>query len=72
MRPVLLLALASGLCPGAELRYNRDVRPILSDNCFACHGPDASKAEVGLQLHERALATAIATFWLGLPDSVRR
>ncbi len=58
MRPVLLLALASGLCPGAELRYNRDVRPILSDNCFACHGPDASKAEAGLQLHERALATA--------------
>jgi hypothetical protein len=30
--------------------YNLDIRPILSDNCFACHGPDASKRESGLRL----------------------
>jgi len=32
------------------VRFNRDVRPILSDNCFACHGPDAKKLKSGLRL----------------------
>jgi hypothetical protein len=30
--------------------YNRDVRPILAKNCYACHGPDESKREAGLRL----------------------
>ncbi|RVU00825.1 DUF1553 domain-containing protein [Mucilaginibacter limnophilus] len=33
-----------------EVSYNFDVRPILSDRCFACHGPDANKREAGLRL----------------------
>lgn len=33
-----------------QLSYNFHVRPILSDNCFACHGPDANKRESGLRL----------------------
>lgn len=35
---------------GAEVRFNRDVRPILSDKCFACHGPDAKNKNVPLRL----------------------
>ena len=32
------------------ISYNFHVRPILSDKCFACHGPDANKREAGLRL----------------------
>ena len=37
--------------------YNRDVRPILSDNCFACHGPDEASAQGGLRLDLATEAT---------------
>ncbi len=38
--------------PGAEPKvgFNREVRPILADNCFACHGPDSNKRKAGLRL----------------------
>lgn len=35
---------------GELVSYNYHIRPILSDNCFACHGPDANKQEAGLRL----------------------
>ena len=34
--------------------YNLDVRPILADNCFACHGPDAKTREANLRLDTKA------------------
>ncbi len=40
----------------AELDFNIHVKPILSDKCFACHGPDKGKIEAGLQLHSSATA----------------
>ena len=54
---ILCIALSLHLAAAAEpLRYNRDIRPILSDNCFACHGPDKAKQKAGLRLDIRESA----------------
>lgn len=36
-----------------DISFNRDVRPILSDKCFQCHGPDESSREVDLRFDQR-------------------
>jgi hypothetical protein len=41
-----------------KLDFNRDVRPILADRCFVCHGPDAGNRKADLRLDDRAVATA--------------
>lgn len=41
------------------MRYSRDVRPILADRCFRCHGPDAASREAKLRLDEREFAIAL-------------
>lgn len=45
------LALTAFAAPAA-IDFNRDVRPILSDKCVACHGPDKDKRKAGLRLDE--------------------
>lgn len=55
----LLLALGwTSVAVGDEpLEYNRDIRPILAENCFACHGADSAsrKAELRLDRREEAI-----------------
>ena len=54
---VLVHAPAAMLSAQTRIDFQRDVRPILSDNCFLCHGPDASarKANLRLDVREDAL-----------------
>src|SRR5262249_46917040 len=55
------LAAQAGAAEGdvpATVEYNRDVRPILSDTCYHCHGPDAPRPQARLRLDTEAGALA--------------
>ncbi|MDB4276465.1 hypothetical protein N9871_03425, partial [Akkermansiaceae bacterium] len=42
-----------------KVSYNHDIRPILSENCFFCHGPDPETREGDVALHEAKFAYAL-------------
>ncbi|MDP6891607.1 MAG: PSD1 and planctomycete cytochrome C domain-containing protein [Verrucomicrobiota bacterium] len=46
----LSLFISTGLPAEDRIRFNRDIRPIISDNCFACHGFDSNKRKANLRL----------------------
>lgn len=49
---IAVLFTASGL-PADDIDFNRDIRPILSDKCYFCHGPDDENREAGLRFDIR-------------------
>ncbi len=51
-----------------HVTFNRDVRPILSDKCFFCHGPDSAKREAELRLDVRDVAVASGAIVPDKPD----
>ncbi|MDG3007852.1 DUF1553 domain-containing protein [Paludisphaera mucosa] len=66
----LAAALAGPAAAQADdgLVYNRDVRPILAENCFACHGPDSAARKADLRLDKREAAVEAGAVEPGKPD----
>ncbi len=52
-----------------KLEYNRDIRPILAENCFACHGPDSAARKADLRLDQRDAAIHAGAIVPGKPDA---
>jgi hypothetical protein len=69
-----LILLTASLAHGTELsvpakiEFNRDVRPILSDNCYHCHGNDPSHRKAKLRLDVREAALEKEAFVPGKPE----
>ena len=55
---VATLSMTAGALGAQGVDYGRDVRPILADRCYACHGPDSATREADLRLDRRADAIA--------------
>jgi hypothetical protein len=67
------LAIATSLVAGVD--FNKEIRPILSDKCFQCHGPDAknqkSDYRLDTQEHSRAMIEGVAGITPGSPEKSR-
>ena len=59
MKKLLILAVIPGSLFAGTIDFNRDVRPILSDTCFKCHGPGETKGDLRLDDREDALDAGV-------------
>ncbi|MEY4776253.1 MAG: hypothetical protein RL759_766, partial [Verrucomicrobiota bacterium] len=50
----LLPLLAASAFAADPVEFNRDIRPVIADNCFHCHGPDPGTRKAGLRLDTEA------------------
>ncbi|MFN9719287.1 MAG: DUF1549 domain-containing protein, partial [Planctomycetota bacterium] len=65
---IALLPVEPSASAEEKLTFNKDIRPILSDKCFACHGPDRAKLKGDLSLSIRDEAVAKAAITPGKPN----
>jgi mono/diheme cytochrome c family protein len=54
--PSFTLPTPAARTAGPLVSFNQDVRPILADNCYACHGPDRNRRQMGLRLDREEVA----------------
>ncbi len=59
---------AIGSAQGERLQYNEDIRPILNEHCFSCHGPDSASRQADLRLDQREPAIEMKAIVPAKPD----
>jgi hypothetical protein len=64
----ICISFSGHILANEKLDFNRDIRPILSDNCFLCHGPAASTRAAELRLDKRESATSSNAIRPGKPN----
>jgi hypothetical protein len=65
---IAVLAIGGSSTAAEKLQYNRDVRPILADTCFRCHGPDGAARKADLRVDQREAAIQSHAIVPGKPD----
>jgi mono/diheme cytochrome c family protein len=68
VRALVALFLCTGPISAAPVEFDRDIRPILAEHCFACHGSDSAARKAKLRLDLRDVAVSKKAIVPGKPD----